>query len=566
MLTKMIINNCDFEIVRILIENEKMTLKEIQNKVQKSRISVYKSLNKMESLGVIDKRKNLINLRKNPLTIAFSNLITEDFPLEYLTGRKLNILIELIDGASVSELCNNMGISLSSAYRNIREILPVLTESSGEYGLNDKNKTLIEFLRHIKNRAEFQSGTIVVWKKHFEKFIMTKKAILVSEAVLTGFSRFSEFGVEYHTIYDYYFSPKKDVSIEEILVHAIKSAKDANMLSMCIIFYLKNKERIDIFKVESQSKKYNVLNLWIDIAAYIEGTETEIKNKGMFLPKSEFIEKANVYNVSFVIKYRNENLFSIFDEISAKTQIKNKIKIYMLGGGALILYGIKETTKDIDIIVENHKDFDILEGLFLSANFHEVADVTPAYKNLCTSTILERENSPRIDIFIKKVCGGIVLTNSLKSRAKLEFEKNNFKIYILSPEDIFLFKAYSSREGDIIDCERILSKKKLDWEIILNEYKKQQKNMSAFWGNAILDHIEMLETRTGIKIPITKKLARICLENAILYITKKPKTINEIKKEIDFNEYMIRNTIKRLINRKKIKKINERPIKFVTVN
>ncbi len=562
----MIINNCDFEIVKILIENEEMTLKEIQNKVQKSRISVYKSLNKMESLGIIDKRKNFVKLQKNPLTIALSNLITEGFPLEYLTGRKLNILIELIEVASVSELCNNTAISLSSAYRNIREILPILTESSGRYGLNDKNKTLIEFLRYMKNRAEFQSGTLVVWKKHFEKLIITKKAIPISEAVLTGFSRFSELGVEYHTIYDYYFSPKKDVSIEEILIHAIKSAGDANMLSMCIIFYLKNKEGIDILNVESQSRKYGVFDLWMDIMAYIENTETGIKNKDMFLPRSEFIEKAKMYNASFVIKYRNENLFSIFDEISAKTQIKNKIKIYMIGGGALILYGIKETTKDIDIIVENHKDFDILKDLFLSANFHELADVTPAYKNLCTSTILERENSPRIDIFIKKVCGGIVLTDSLKSRAKHEFEKNTFKIYILSPEDIFLFKAYSSREGDIIDCERILSKKKLDWEIILNEYKKQQKNMNIFWGVVMLGHLETLKTRTGINIPIIGKLARICLENTILYITKKPKTINEIKKEIDFNEYMIRNTVKRLIKHKKIKKINEGPIKFVAIN
>ncbi len=587
MLTKMIINNSDFEIIRILLKNEKQTLKEIKDKTKKSRISVYKSLKKLEHLGFIDKRRNLIKLQKNPLTIALFNLMTEGFPLEYLTGNKLNILIELTNDANVCELSDKTGISIASIYRYIMEISPLLIEDSSRYRINDKNKTLIEFLKLMKSQVEFQSSRLIVWMRQTEKLIAAKKTISVSDAVLTAFSRFSDFNVEYHTIYDYYFLPKKEVSAEEILVHAICCAKDANMISVCIIFYLKNKGIMDLFKIEELSRKYGVIELWMDIIAYLENTTIKnrrrffkprdifyrknhivcnaIKNKDMFLPGAEFLEKAKVYNTNFVIKYHGENLFSIFNEISTIRDKNNKIEIYMIGGGALIRYGVKETTKDLDLILENQIDFEILKDAFFDINFHEVADVTPAYKNLCTSTIMERKNSPRIDIFIKKVCGGIILTESMKSRAKLEFEKNNFKIYILSPEDIFLFKAYSSREGDIIDCERIILKRKLNWEVIMGEYEKQQKNMDGFSGVVILDHLEILEMRTGIRIPIIKKLIRICLENAILYLIKKPKTINEIKKEIRFKEYEIRNAVKRLVEQGEIKRIGGKPVKFGVV-
>jgi len=55
---------------------------------------------------------------------------------------------------------------------------------------------------------------------------------------------------------------------------------------------------MNLFKVEKLSKN----------------TETEIKNKDMFLPKSKFLEKASVYNVKVVIKHLGKNLFSIYDK------------------------------------------------------------------------------------------------------------------------------------------------------------------------------------------------------------------------------------------------------------
>lgn len=561
MLTKMIINDSDFEIIELLSEKETLNITNIRDKTKKSRVSVYHSLKKLESLGLIDKRGSEVKLQKNPLVTALSNLMTEGLSRDYLTGRKLSILTELLDETDISNLSEKAGISASSARRYINELSVLLIENHGRYRVNDRHGTLTGFLKLMKSQSEFLSGALTVRKKHYEKLVKAKKAKIIPGGVLTGFSRFFGFGVEYHTIYEYYFLPERELLIEEILVHALCCAEDANMLSMCIIFYLKNKGKIDIFKVEEISKKFDVINLWTDVTAYLENTR--IKNKSMFLEKSEFLKKADVYGITPEPKYPEKNLFTIFGELSV--YVKNEIKIYMIGGGALITYGIKETTKDLDLVVEDNENFEALKNALFDINFHEVADVTPAYKNFCTSTIMERKNSPRIDIFIKKVCGGIALTKSMKERASLKIRYNNIVINILSPEDIFLFKAFSSREGDLIDCERIILKTKINWNIILAEYIKQQKTNEGFFGLVILDHLETLQKRSNMKIPVIKKLSRVCLENAISHRAKTPKTIREIKNEIDFAEYEIRNAVERLVRQGKLKKIPGKDKSFLIV-
>ena len=39
-----------------------------------------------------------------------------------------------------------------------------------------------------------------------------------------------------------------------------------------------------------------------------------------------------------------------FDKLDAKTQ---PVTLYLIGGGAMAFYGLKEATKDIDIILTN---------------------------------------------------------------------------------------------------------------------------------------------------------------------------------------------------------------------
>jgi hypothetical protein len=174
--------------------------------------------------------------------------------------------------------------------------------------------------------------------------------------------------------------------------------------------------------------------------------------------------------------------------------------------------------------------------------------------------MLERKDDPRIDLFVRKICGALELSKKMQERSK-QINKDKAEIHLSSLEDVFLLKSVSSRDSDLIDCESILQKTTLNWEIIYGEIVAQQKNLVQTQELIILDHLEALEKRMNIKISLTKKVAALCLEKGILYLAKKPIGIKEIQQKIDFPETTIRNQTTRLIKKKKLKKVSNKPLK-----
>ncbi|VVB76125.1 Uncharacterised protein [uncultured archaeon] len=184
------------------------------------------------------------------------------------------------------------------------------------------------------------------------------------------------------------------------------------------------------------------------------------------------------------------------------------------------------------------------------------------YGLLETSAMLERKNSPRIDLFVRKVCDALEFSKKMQERST-KITQGKIEIYLSSLEDIFLLKSVSSRDSDLIDCENILQKTTLDWKTIYAEILAQEKNLERNQQLIILDHLEALEKRMNIKIPITKKIANLCLEKSILYLAKKPITIKDIQTKIDFPETTIRNQITKLLKKNEIKKVSKKPLTII---
>ena len=547
----------DWDLLKIIINQEKIDFRELVEKSKKSRVSVYHSLKELERLSFIRREGNFIILQKNPLTAAAAILIIENFPLEYLKSRGIDMLVYLLKERTVNEISRGLNISFSSTYHNLRELSPLVAKKNKKYRINEKNKNLLEFLTLLKKQIEIQTKYVIVWSEGSEKLIKAPMDEKLPGAS-TAFSCFSQFGVKYIPLYNYYYLPKSDLTLEEIFVHSLLCAEDKHMLAISVIFYLKNRDVMDINKIRSESRRLNVQDIWLDVQNYLEGAE--VKRSDLFLPENEFTEKSRMYGAYCLPKYPKETWLEVLDEIAQR--IKKETTIYLIGGGALILGGIKGTTKDIDLVLDSKEDFDLVKNVLESIGFKGVGDVSQGYKQLQASTIMDRGNSPRIDLFTKKVCG-IFLSDEMKKRSIAYKEIGNLKIMRVSAADILLFKALSSREGDIVDCERILSKKKVDWDVVLKEYIDQEKLSDAFLGFVFLDNIEILESRLGA-IPIRKKILNICLERAILDMVEKPRTVSEIKKFVDFPEYGIRNALNRLVKQNRIiKRMDEKPIRFL---
>ena len=358
----------------------------------------------------------------------------------------------------------------------------------------------------------------------------------------------------------YVFQPKRELSMEEILTHAIKFSEKAGDIALCTLFYLQNKHKANVSEIEKNCEKFGVLNMWLDIVTYLE--DQPVKEKKMFLPMAEFLEKATVYEIKTKPRFGETTITKIFGD--AEKKIKGNAKIFLIGGNALIEHKAKNSTKDIDIVLLSAKEAKSLIDALKETGYLELKGKELQYDQLEATAMLAKDGYPRIDLFVNKICGMLEFSSEMQKRSK-KIKAGKLELYLTSLEDIFLLKSISSRDSDLVDCESIIAKTSLDWNVIYSEIKKQEKNLEDLKELIILEHIEALEKRLGTKIAITKKITDLCLEKGILFLAKKPVSIAEIKEKIKFPETAIRNKIVQLVKAKKITKTKDKPFK-VTAN
>ena len=192
--------------------------------------------------------------------------------------------------------------------------------------------------------------------------------------------------------------------------------------------------------------------------------------------------------------------------------ISKKTAVYMIGGGALMKRNIKHHTKDIDIVVDSKPEFDRMQNAFMKAGFKPILP-TKEYERLAISQIWVRDDF-RVDVFCKMVCGCFSLSAGMKERSVRDDARlKNTDLYVCSPEDIFLFKTMTEREGDYDDCVSIIRRKdNIEWHVVLNEAQEQSKIGQAVWITWITNRLEEFAER-GMIIPILDDMIKLADEH-----------------------------------------------------
>ena len=131
-------------------------------------------------------------------------------------------------------------------------------------------------------------------------------------------------------------------------------------------------------------------------------------------------------------------------------------------------------------------------------------------------------------------------------RCDQSVEYGNLQVHLLSLTDIFLFKSITEREGDLEDVAVIGKQADLDWDEIFEEIKTQEARTGQFFSFAVLDTLDILEERHDITAPITARLVSYCLENALLVSLETPKTIEDLREELDFPDHQMYNKLRTL--------------------
>lgn len=256
----------------------------------------------------------------------------------------------------------------------------------------------------------------------------------------------------------------------------------------------------------------------------------------------------------------------MFDSKYIEQELKNinkhlnkQIKIYIFGGGAMSFYDLKTSTKDIDVLLTSESEASTLIKTLYKSGYNKIETKDTVYTKMKTREIIENIDGFRWDIFVNKVCGGLSFSEDMQKRSKPFKKFSNIKTYLVSPEDLFIFKSVTSRPRDREDMFALFSHG-LDIDIIKKEIQKQAKlDEDKAWLSYFFVGLDELVNEYNIIFPDYDKFLKLAeeetLEKLIIeFIQKKPRSLNDLVTMLKCSKDEIRQILEELIQQKKISK------------
>ena len=155
---------------------------------------------------------------------------------------------------------------------------------------------------------------------------------------------------------------------------------------------------------------------------------------------------------------------------------EEKVEYVVVGGLAVLFYGIPRTTMDIDILIAMDMAETKRFAEFMNENdfFADDEDIKTAFAEKSHATIEDKTSMIRLDI------KGIYGDNdriTLKRRRKVSLA--DFVFYVASPEDLIANKLLFGSEQDVKDAEGI--------------YARQFDNLDKAYLEARCERLEVYE-------------------------------------------------------------------------
>ncbi len=229
-----------------------------------------------------------------------------------------------------------------------------------------------------------------------------------------------------------------------------------------------------------------------------------------------------------------------------------KSAVFVGGGAAMAFYGLKEATKDVDVVVQTQDDVNSLALALRALGYSDPRrGVTVKYARMRATMILENSEGFRWDIFERVVARKLSLSGNMVARSQLLFERGNLQVRLLSKEDIFLLKSVTDRARDLEDMG-VVAESGVDWSIIAAECDCQSLHSKVVWEDALCSRLMDLRERRGIVSPIEKRICRLAdqkfLEGWIVRrIREGISTIKGLAKEAGEPEHLIRKVVEKLV-------------------
>lgn len=239
--------------------------------------------------------------------------------------------------------------------------------------------------------------------------------------------------------------------------------------------------------------------------------------------------------------------------------LNQRIDLYLIGGAAMSFTGLKDATKDIDVVVTGQEGFKALLDALKKSGYRDIIIKTRPYREMETKAVLENSEGFRWDIFVDRICRGLQLSEGMIRRSTEFLKLNKMLINLICPEDIFVFKSITSRERDREDMHNLFIHG-LDFDIIKEEIIRQSgRSMDKAWIAFFFLGLEEFREKYGVLIPNYGEFYEVACEDALEgiileIINEKGCGMEEIFEKINYPEELIDNQIEKMIRKRLIKR------------
>lgn len=206
--------------------------------------------------GLLERVGKEIALARTPAAESFKRLYFSHraSPLHLLLADRRADLLSRIDGGqkSVDALEQETGIPKKTIYRYLKDFIRLGTIRRSKQGrtyLYSFNYTLWPELKDfVTALMEHQAWHLVprdvlLIKSYGDSVLF--KSIRQHDATPTSFSAYGEYGIDLGLRDNYYTLPNREITIEEVFIHSLDSAADLRQRLFCILFYLKNRDKLE---------------------------------------------------------------------------------------------------------------------------------------------------------------------------------------------------------------------------------------------------------------------------------------------------------------------------------
>lgn len=145
-----------------------------------------------------------------------------------------------------------MGIPNKTIYRYLKDFLRLGAIKRASKGRTDYYSVNSTLWPEINGFLTALLGTMAMFMVLREALLIKSyvnsvifKSIRTQDATSTTFSAYKNYGIELYLRDNYYTLPKRELSITDMFVHSLDSAGEFQQKLFCILFYLKNKAKLN---------------------------------------------------------------------------------------------------------------------------------------------------------------------------------------------------------------------------------------------------------------------------------------------------------------------------------